>query len=620
MAQNHIKINGIDDTTAEVLKTPPTDDTAGLAVRMVGNITAVVTNPDGYGLTDDQLRASPVPVSISSISLPAGAATSENQTTLGNQTTKINDGTNTATIKAASTAALTTDTAIVVAISPNNTIPISAASLPLPTNASQEHTAAASPSSTRLSDGAAFYDATKTGQLPSALVGGRLDSNIGTWFGSTAPTVGQKIAAASIPVVLASDISLPVTVAQNTAYSPVYVAFNRMAYDAFGRNRISEPHTLFDSKQLVDKQPLVWDDQLVSGSGGASTYNTNQASTTLSVANATAARRVRQTFQRFNYQPGKSQEWMMTGILGTPATGITCRIGLFDDNNGVFFESSPTTVNVVTRTFTSGATVDSAIPQSSWNIDKLDGYGTSGITADWSKTQIFGCFFEWLGVGTRWFFVVVNGENILIHQAHTSNIDTLVYMSTPNLPLRYEIINSGTGGAASLLHICSTVISEGGRDVLGSTRSLNHGATPLITNNNSLFYPIFALRLGSSYFGAAIELNDLSIISTSNCTFNWMLILNPTVTGTAFTFSAVTNSVIEADVTRTNTTTVSGGTTLAGGTLQQTNEGGPIVFSLNDFRMGASIAGVADVLVIAVQRITGTTESFIGTINWKELI
>lgn len=43
----------------------------------------------------------------------------------------------------------------------------------------QEHTTAGSPSSARLSDGSGFYDAAKTGQLPSALVSSRLDVNIG---------------------------------------------------------------------------------------------------------------------------------------------------------------------------------------------------------------------------------------------------------------------------------------------------------------------------------------------------------------------------------------------------------------------------------------------------------
>jgi hypothetical protein len=46
-----------------------------------------------------------------------------------------------------------------------------------------------------------------TTQLPAALVGGRLDTNIGAWLGSTAPTVGQKTMVGSIPIAIASDQS-----------------------------------------------------------------------------------------------------------------------------------------------------------------------------------------------------------------------------------------------------------------------------------------------------------------------------------------------------------------------------------------------------------------------------
>lgn len=145
-----------------------------------------------------------VAVSAASLPLPSGASTAANQTTLGSQTTKINDGTNTASVTAAS--ALKVDGSAV-------TQPISAASLPLPTGASTDRTTAAGPFATRLSDGAAFYDATKTGQLPTALVGARLDTNVGAWLGSTAPTVGQKTAANSLPIILASDQgALPVNV------------------------------------------------------------------------------------------------------------------------------------------------------------------------------------------------------------------------------------------------------------------------------------------------------------------------------------------------------------------------------------------------------------------------
>ena len=55
-------------------------------------------------------------------SIPAGT------NTIGN--IKVTDGTNTAAVKAASTAAAATDPALVVAISPNNTVPVSLASVP----------------------------------------------------------------------------------------------------------------------------------------------------------------------------------------------------------------------------------------------------------------------------------------------------------------------------------------------------------------------------------------------------------------------------------------------------------------------------------------------------------
>lgn len=49
------------------------------------------------------------------------------------------------------------------------------------------------------------------GGLPPALVGNRLDVNIGAWLNSTAPTVGQKSMAQSIPVTMASNQSTGAT-------------------------------------------------------------------------------------------------------------------------------------------------------------------------------------------------------------------------------------------------------------------------------------------------------------------------------------------------------------------------------------------------------------------------
>lgn len=47
--------------------------------------------------------------------------------------------------------------------------------------------------------------------------------------------------------------------------------------DAFGRDRVSAPETIFDSQQIVDSQPLFWDDAAISGGGTASTFLTDKA-------------------------------------------------------------------------------------------------------------------------------------------------------------------------------------------------------------------------------------------------------------------------------------------------------------------------------------------------------
>lgn len=65
--------------------------------------------------------------------------------------------------------------------------------------------AATAPWPVRQSDGTAFISPALAAQLPAALVGARLDTNNGAWLGSTAPTVGQKAMASSVPVAISSD-------------------------------------------------------------------------------------------------------------------------------------------------------------------------------------------------------------------------------------------------------------------------------------------------------------------------------------------------------------------------------------------------------------------------------
>lgn len=390
--------------------------------------------------------------------------------------------------------------------------------------------------------------------------------------------------------------------------------------DAFGRWRVASPETLFDSKLLLDNAPLRWDDAEVSGGGTSSTYNTNQASVTMAVSNLTAGKRVRQSKRRFQYQAGKSHVAMFSGVFGVAATGITKKIGYHDDNNGIFFRQTSAGMAVVRRTYVTGSPVDNPVLQASWNLDPMNGSGPSGITLDFTKTQIMFMDLEWLGVGRVRTGFVVAGKIVYCHEFNNANALTVVYMNVPNLPVRFSIENDGTGGAASLVQICAAVQSEGGQDSIGFTFGLNRGPTPLTTLNDSDIYPLIAVRYQTGKNIIPIRMLGFSVAcSTATTVFAAHLLLNPTVAGTALSFTPLANSSLEYDISRTNGTKVSAGTLLDSIVGVTVKASAIQVESANDVSLGATIAGVSDILVLAVQRLTGTTEPFYGSIVWREL-
>lgn len=408
---------------------------------------------------------------------------------------------------------------------------------------------------------------------------------------------------------------------------------SQFLFDAFGRARVSNPTTLFDSQQLVDNLPLIFSDVQVSGAGTSSTYNTNQSSSTLAVANATAGQRVRQTFRYFNYQPGKGQLVYMTCVLAPQGhqAGITRRVGYFDPQNGIFLESNGSLavgqqLAWAVRSFTSGAPVDNRVGQADWNVDRLDGTGPSKITFDVTKAQIMFIDFEWLGVGRVRTGFVIDGQHVITHEFNTANIGSLVYMSSPNLPIRYEITNSGAGPVASLVTICATVISQGGSELTGTLRAVDRGVTLLDGLALATIYPLLAIRLKTTHKAASVTPQRISIICPTNASFRWALLLNPTVVGTALSFSPLSNSAVEADVATTAATTLTGGVQLESGYVAGNGAGSnPAVQErlIGNLQIGFTAAAVpvADILVVAVQRIDGGAgDDFYGSLSWIEAI
>lgn len=404
--------------------------------------------------------------------------------------------------------------------------------------------------------------------------------------------------------------------------NPAYVAFDGTNVDAFGRLRISQPYTLFDSQARFASSSTY---SYVNATGGTTTYNTNKSSTNLNVTTASGSTAVAQTFRVFPYQPGKSLLTLQTFTMASAQTNLVQRVGYYSAYNGVYFEQGPNGLTFVTRTYTSGS-VDSSrfVAQANWNGDKLDGTGPSGITLDVTKTQILWFDFEWLGVGSVRCGFVINGAYITCHTFNNANFLTEVYMQTAILPLRYEILTTNTTlSAASLQMICSSVISEGGYDQISQQYIARPTATVTVGTS---FTPLVSIRINSSYYGAVVIPASMSFLPIGTGQYETVLIKNATLTGATWA-TTLSGGQVDVDVAATALTNTADNIALTSystaSNQSQTNAVAPTGYNF-DLQLGytASLTGngfaSSDTYTLAARTFVGTN-ACIGSIAFFNL-
>lgn len=221
----------------------------------------------------------------------------------------------------------------------------------------------------------------------------------------------------------------------------------------------------------------------------------------------------------FTYNSGVNNIAATTGIMNVTAKvtatswhGAVVRAGVFDDQNGMFWEFNGSTLCVVRRfatqqltgtisinagsnsitgvntRFTQQAKVgdkiiirgmthyvtqvssntamtvspdyrgvtnangvkaslvqETRVPQTNFNIDKIDGTGPSGYTIDLSKMQMMGLQYTWYGAGFVDFMVRGSDGNwVFVHRLKNNNVNTEAHMRSGNLPARYSVENDGS--------------------------------------------------------------------------------------------------------------------------------------------------------------------------------
>jgi len=388
------------------------------------------------------------------------------------------------------------------------------------------------------------------------------------------------------------------------------------AYDAFGRLRVSNPLTIFDSANIMSKNNLF--DEDLTGSGTV-TYTANKSTVNLNVTTASGDKVIRQSKRVMSYQPGKSLLIFNTFVMNAQESGLEQRVGTFDANNGIFFEDTGTGYQIVRRTYTSGSSVDTDVAQASWNGDKLDGTGVSGYTLDPTKATILFTDYEWLGMGSVRVGFVIDGKFITAHTfLNANNLDT-VYIQTANLPIRYEIETTGTiSGTAVLQQVCSSAITEGGYEPRGVEQTIGTaslGGVNLTTAGT--FYNIATIRIKTSRPYAVIIPQGALAAAISNSDFELQLRLNATPS-TAFSYTSYSDNV-EYDLTGTKT--ITGGTIIS-----KTYLSGKGVSSANvngdgfnfDYQLGQTIAGASDTLTLCAKG-ASNGDDVLGSIKWYDV-
>jgi len=95
------------------------------------------------------------------------------------------------------------------------------------------------------------------------------------------------------------------------------------------------------------------------------------------------------------------------------------------------------------------------IPQSEFNLDRLDGTGPSGYKLDLNRMQMTFIDYSWYGAGkVRYGIRAVNGKIIYFHEIYNNNVNIKAHMRSGNLPGRFEI--SSTSKTGTMITALST--------------------------------------------------------------------------------------------------------------------------------------------------------------------
>ncbi len=317
------------------------------------------------------------------------------------------------------------------------------------------------------------------------------------------------------------------------------------------------------------------------------------------------------SLNNLHYRTGQGGLADFTAIYTLGTTGSTQLVGLGDTRDGFFIGYNATVFSINRRD--NGA--DSWIPQSSWNADPLNGTGSSLMTLDPTKGNVYRIQYQWLGFGSINFFIEnpITASFFLIHRIQYPNAFTVTSVFNPSLPLTVYAANT-TNASPILLKVPSmaafvegTLINTGllNSALNNSKAGVTTAGTAVLTIKNK---PVFN-GITNRKFVQPLRISLAVTTNDRDCLFN--LTLNPTLGGTpSYTDISTNTSVVSYDVAGT---TVTGGRVLA---TFYVDAGLSDTIDITDLNI---ILNTADILTISAATLTGDDNSTVrASIVWNE--
>jgi hypothetical protein len=303
---------------------------------------------------------------------------------------------------------------------------------------------------------------------------------------------------------------------------------------------------IIELKSNVNVVSALRDITTIVGSATVTAANSEYVLATTAVASDSA---ILDSAEKGRYQAGYSAEAGI-GIRypDTPTGNMQAKWGYFDDNNGFYFGRDATGIFVA---ILRGAS-ETKVYQSTWNADKLDSTGSSGLTLDLANGNIFQIRYSWYGYGTIDFTVIIQDannvqKNIVVHRfsatAQTNIID-------PNQPIRAKIENGSTT-TAHTLYVAGRQYS-----ILGAynpnVRSTGQYRLSQGSITSAAFVPLITFRRKAAYESTSVKVRHLALITDQDVIIQ--VRSNGNLTGASYiTPSDYTaqETAVEADISAT---------------------------------------------------------------------